>query len=609
MNVTNQISFEQTRITDGFWAKKQKLNEEVTAKAVYDRFSDTHRFDALSCKPLSEHPDWEPHIFWDSDIAKWLEGVAYILTMHENEELRTLAEKAISDILNAQTQEGYFNSYYQVKEQENRFRIRNNHELYCAGHLMEAAVAHYKATGERYFLDAMCRYADYIYQIFVTEQSAEFVTCGHPEIELALVRLYDATGTEKYLELANFFVDQRGNNKKDAAIYDDEPRYAQDHLPLREQTTAEGHSVRAMYIYSAMADLAKKNADEALFMACKKIFENATQKRMYITGALGSTHIGEAFTFDYDLPNRTAYAETCASIAMTFFAQRMLALEPDAKYSDVIERDLYNGILSGWSLDGKSFFYENPLEIDPYLANRITATKTKEHLPIMERVEVFDCSCCPPNLVRFIASVGNFLYSEQEETLFVHQYMSAETKTEKGTIVQETNYPNDGVITITVPDGYRRAAVRIPGWCREFSLNLPYEMKNGYAYINISGETQIQLTLELEVRLYASNLQVQENAGKVAVGYGPIIYCIEEKDNGPLLKSIYLEKKPEFKREYCEVCGVQILKTRAKRLIPQDGLYYDAEDAMEEIPLTLIPYFAFANRGASEMIVWIHKLM
>ncbi len=602
--MNQKISFSKVTIRDGFWKNKQTLNEDVTSYAVYDRFSETHRFDALKCRPCFEHPDWKPHIFWDSDVAKWLEGVSYILTKHDDPKLRKLSEDAISDMIKSQLPDGYYNCYYEVTEQDQRFRIRGNHELYCAGHLMEAAVAHFEETGERYFLDMMCRYADYIYEVFVKEDSAAFVTCGHPEVELALVRLYQATGVEKYLELARFFLNQRGNNEKDPPSYEIfYNTYDQSSMPLRKLEKAEGHAVRALYLYCAMADLAKIDGDQELFAACRRVFDNMVEQRMYITGGLGSTHHGEAFTIDYDLPNRTAYAETCASIAMIFFGLRMSELEADGKYADVIEREMYNGALSGLSLDGKKFFYENPLEIDPYLANVNTSTKDHDRLPIMQRVEVFDCSCCPPNLVRFLSSIGNLIYAEGEDTLFVHQYIPSET----GHVTMDTHYPSDGEIRIHISGGYKHAALRIPGWGRDFSGNYPYTQKNGYIYIELCGEDEILLNLSMKPCIYAAKPEVHQDAGKVAVQYGPIVYCAEAVDNGANLKSIFLPIEAEFTLVPDEKTGLPALETTAYRQKEQDQLYAPVEKTEEPIKLRLIPYHAFANRGISEMLVWLKR--
>lgn len=422
----NNINFRQADIKNGFWGKWQEINRKVTIYSVMNRFKETGRFDAFKCDWKQGMPN-KPHFFWDSDVAKWMEGVSYILDKNEDDMLEQEVEALIDEIEKNQDESGYFNIYFTVIEPENRFKRRTDHELYCAGHLIEAAVAYYETTKRDRFLKLMCKYADYIYQVFVEEQSADFVTCGHEEIELALIRLYRCTKNKKYLELALFFINQRGNNSKDTFYDFTNSRYDQSHLPVRMQFTAEGHSVRACYLYSAMADLAKETEDKELLYACQRLFDNITSKRMYITGGVGQSHIGEAFTVDYDLQNKNAYAETCAAIAIVFFAQRMLALEIDSKYSDIVERAMFNGILSGLSLDGDSFFYENLLEIDLSLKDKDVSIKPQHRMrmPITQRVNIFSCSCCPPNLNRFLASIGDYIYSKDNDTYFIHQYISS----------------------------------------------------------------------------------------------------------------------------------------------------------------------------------------
>lgn len=606
MTTYEQIGYEHTNITSGFWHNRQTLNEQVTAKAVYDRFKETHRFEALSCSWTPENTEYKPHIFWDSDIAKWIEGVAYILLHHKNPELEELADAAIADILASQEETGYYNCYYLVMQQEERFTKRSNHELYCAGHLFEAAVAYYQATGKDAFLKGMCKYADYIYQIFVVEQSAAFTTCGHPEIELALVRLYEATHNDKYLELAKFFIDQHGNNDKEHGFYSSfNEKYAQDHAPLRLQDSAEGHAVRAAYLYCGMADIARLYSDEELFSACRKIFNNMTEKKMYITGATGSIHKGEAYTVDYDLPNATAYAETCAAIANALFANRMLLMEPDSKYADLVERELYNGTLSGWSLDGKKFFYENPLEINPKDHNVNVSVLEQPRLPIMERVECFSTSCCPPNIIRFISSVGNLLYTCDENTLYVHQYINSETNYRGCQITQTTNYPADGEITLHIKGTYSCVAVRIPYWCQSFTINHAYTIKNGYAYISVSDDEVIKLLFAMEPVLYEANPKVQQDCGKVCLMYGPLVYCLEEADNGEYLKDISIDTKTSYKVVYEAEYGVPVIYADGYRRKMFEALYRPYKKELEKTELKFIPYFAFANRGACEMVVWI----
>ena len=460
------------------------------------------------------------------------------------------------------------------------------------------------ATGEDEFLRAMCRFTDYVYHIFVEEDSAAFVTPGHPELELALVKLYNATGNRKYFDLAEFFIDKHGNNDKDCDTNNDfrNDYYNQDEMPLKNRTTAEGHSVRAMYLMSAAADVAELRDDEALLDACKRVFDNVTEKRMYITGGIGSTHRGEAFTVDYDLPNRTAYAETCAAISLAMFASRMQAIEPDSKYADVVEKVIYNGFLSGVSMDGKSFFYENPLEIDPDFNNVDTSVREKRRMPITQRVEVFECSCCPPNVVRFIPSIAGMMYTYSDDTLYVHQYMNSEAECDGVSITQTTAYPADGKVKISA-SGTKYIALRIPSWCEDFSINKTYTVKNGYAIIEAEGN-DIEIDFAMPVETLRANRRVHGCAGRVAVMRGPVVYCAEGVDNCADIANVYIDTKGSFEL------------SRAKFLLPNiqttgyikpetKKLYAKADAEYKEIPLTLVPYYAFANRGTSEMYVWL----
>ena len=351
------IGFDKVSLESGFLHEKQKLNREVTLDAVYNRFYETGRFDAFKCD-WKEGMEKQPHYYWDSDVAKWMEAVAYILKKESNPELEAKVENLIDEIEKNQSPDGYFNIFFTVIEPDKRFFERTAHELYCAGHLFEAAVAYFECTGKDRFLKLMEKYADHIIRVFVEEKTAKFITPGHEEIELALVRMYSATKKKKYLDLAKFFIDNRGYAEAEKEYY------SQSHLPVREQKTAEGHAVRACYLYAAMADVAYETGDTELYEVCKTLFADIVNKKMYITGGIGSTRKGEAFTVPYDLKNDKAYAETCAAISLMFFAHRMMRFENDAKYADVIERVLYNGMISGLSLDGTSFFYENPLEID-----------------------------------------------------------------------------------------------------------------------------------------------------------------------------------------------------------------------------------------------------
>ncbi len=599
------ISYKNTVITDGFWKIKQDMIKDVTLESVYNRFKETHRFDALDCSWKEGDPDC-PHVFWDSDIAKWLEGLAYILAHSENEKLEKIADESIEKIEKNRDENGYYNSHFLVTGE--KFTIRNEHELYCAGHLMEAAVAYYEATGKKLLLDIMCKYADYIEKAFVKEKSAKFVTPGHPEIELALVKMYEVTGEKRYLDLSKFFVDNHGDNDVDGLVYNGcRITYNQDECAVRDRETAEGHCVRALYLFCAMADIAYYYDDKELFEAAERCFENIVNKRMYITGATGSTCHGESFTIDYDLPNRDAYAETCASIALCMFANRMIKLNPDGKYGDAVERALYNGVLSGISMDGKSFFYENPLTIDPDFNNVNTCTDGGKRFPITQRKEVFDCSCCPPNVIRLIADIGDYMYSYNDDTVFVHQYINSETSQDGINIKQETKYPANGDVIITVnAKTQKQLAFRVPYWCKNFTVNKAYKIEKGYAYVDISGEEKIIISFDMTPKFIKANKRVHDNAGRVALMRGPVVYCLEGKDNGKDLECVRVDINSSFKLSDCEFI-LPALETVGYQEKESDMLYFEATDEYDKIPLKFIPYYAYANRGETELLVWILK--
>lgn len=600
----NNIEFSDVKITGGYWKARQDINCSVTLKAVYDRFNETGRFEALKCD-LRDGDTNIPHIFWDSDVAKWIEGASYILHSEKNDQAVEIIENAIDLIIKNSDENGYFNSHFLVVEKENRFRLRECHELYCAGHLIEAAVAYYELTGKDRFLNAVKKYADYIERAFKIDNTAAFITPGHPEIELALVRLYKATSEKRYIELAKYFIDKRGNCDE-PGIYTDwaNEYYSQDEIPVRERKTAEGHCVRALYLMCAAADIAYIYKDNDLKTACERFFDSIVNKRMYITGGVGSSNMGESFTIDYDLPNRTAYAETCAAISLAMFAERMLKFGTDSRYSDIIERTMYNGIMSGISLDGKSFFYENPLEIDPDFNNINTSTKVKERFPITQRVEVFDCSCCPPNIMRFVASISGLIYGFDDNTVYINQYINSEGDVNGIKISQKTDYPNNGKITVRCNSNKKQIAFRIPCWCKSFNINKKYSIKNGYAYVDLDSEENIELELDMPVRIISANRRIHSDAGRIAVMRGPVVYCAEGIDNGADIKSIALPAESVFELAESEFL-LPILKTEAYRPFESDSLYYEAVDDYEKIPLTLIPYYAFANRGESEMQVWL----
>ena len=593
--------YQEVQLTSGYLFDKQELNRKITIDAVYDRFFETGRISAFDFNydPALEG-SVKPHYFWDSDVAKWIEGVAYILKHHpEMHELEQKVDSIISKIKEHQEDNGYFNIYFTVVEPENRFSKRYAHELYCAGHLIEAAVAYADATGKKTLLECMEKYADYIYKVFITDKSSNFNTPGHEEIELALIRLYHHTGKMKYLELAAHFINARGVVEECLDSMED-----QSHKPVREQTEAVGHSVRALYLYTGMANLAEKTGDETLKNACRVLWNDVTTHKMYVTGGVGSTKIGEAFTRSFDLPNDTAYTETCAAIALLFFGNAMLALENDAKYADVVERALYNGVLSGLSLDGRHFFYTNPLEIN--LSEHLVKSHGKREFPITQRPAIFECSCCPPNINRLFAALGNYIYGTDGDTLYVNQFTSSQISNEEIHCMMETDYPNGGTVKLTAK-GVARVAVRIPSWCERFTLNKPYLIERGYAVVENDGG-QIVAEFDMSPRLVYADSRVMRNAGRVCIARGPVVYCAEGVDNGQYMHSYAIPSNPEFHEAYDESFGLYTLQVSCVRELEfGDELYSNRAPQRVKASLKLIPYNCFANRGETDMIVWLRR--
>lgn len=595
------VTYDKVDLKSGYLFEKQELNRTVTIHSVYDRFDETGRIGAFNFE-YKEGDEIQPHIFWDSDVAKWMEGAAYILKKHQDPVLQEKVEHLIALIQKNQGEDGYFNIYFTVVEPTARFTNRDKHELYCAGHLIEAAVAYAEATGREDFLHLMEKYVDYIRKVFLEKADGvvrpEFETPGHEEIELALLRLYNYTKNPKHLELAAHFVNTRG-----AVEEQWKTQYNQSHLPVREQTEAVGHAVRALYLYSGMASLAKETGDEALIKACKTLWQDLTERKMYVTGAYGSTAIGEAFTSAYDLPADTAYAETCAAIAMVFFGNRMLELENRADYADAIERSLYNGVLSGLGLDGKSFFYVNPLEIN--LSERFENEWGRRKYSITERVECFKCSCCPPNVNRLLASLGNYIYGQDGDTLYVNQYAASDMKDGAVSVSMVTDYPRTGEVKITAK-GVERIALRIPSWCEKFTLNQPYVMENGYAVVENHGD-DVVLSMDMTPFAVYADPRVIRAEGRVAIMRGPIVYCAEAIDNGENLHALVVDPESTCKEIFENEYGLPTLELSAVRKQNFDGTLYSRK-APATVPTTLklIPYSGFANHGTSDMIVWFY---
>ena len=601
------VDFSNVDITEGFWAAKQALNRNVTVHAVRDRFADTGRFRAFKFD-WSEGSDIpKPHFFWDSDIAKWLESAAYLLEKAPDEALQAQVEEVIDDIEAHQDKDGYFNIYHTVVEPENRFRIRDHHELYCLGHLIEAAVAYYNATGRERFLNLMDRYIDLVIRVFCEERSAAFVTPGHEEIELALFKLYRLRRSKKYLDLAMFFLNERGKTAEGLGDWCKE-NYNQSHIPVREQRTAEGHAVRACYLYAAMADAAKETGDSAMLDACRALFDDIVNRKMYITGGIGSSCRGEAFTVPFDLPNDTAYAETCASIALAFFADRMKDLELDAKYADIVEREIFNGALSGLSLDGKAFFYENPLEINLADHTRHTSVNDSDRLPITQRLEVFSCSCCPPNVTRFLASLGGSVFSEAKDAIAVHQFMNCKAQIGASAVEMKTYYPHDGNVRLTVTGAKGKTLfVRVPGWCKRYTFSLPCTLSNGYAAFSVDSDSfTLDIAFAMEPVFYFAHPAVRADAGKKALMRGPLVYCLEGVDNEGDLFDLTVDTKTAPEMRFDPFFGANVLTFPAETAETADAPLYSADGTpRKQTTATFIPYYAFANRGETDMAVWV----
>ena len=579
--------------------KKASIIVENMKKGVKPPKYPADRWHYDESAPKNAFHGW---VFQDSDVYKWLEAVAYSLVNHPDDDLQRKADKCIDLICSAQLENGYLDTLYIINNQDEIFtNLKDYHELYCFGHLAQAAIAYYDATGNKKLFDAACRFADLICDTFGENKIKGYP--GHEIAEMALVGLYRATGDEKYLKTAEFFVDERG---KKPYYYDlvlgkktvnDNYFYNQAHIQPKYQTEAVGHAVRGVYLYSGMADVARETGDDELLAACEKIFDNIRSKKMYITGGIGATVDGEAFSFNYDLPNDLAYSETCASIGLVFFAMRMSAINPDSKYADVAERALYNTILSGMSEDAKRFFYVNPLEVLPEASHK---DSRKAHIKPV-RQKWFGCACCPPNLARLISSLGEYCFSESGDTFYIHQYVGANIDAQNADVCVKSSYLTDGGVKIKInPKKSMRLALRIPSWCKNYKISALYEIKKGYAYIDVNGETKINASFELKPRFVACTSNVRANVGKVALCRGPVVYCIEGVDNGADLQQLIVNADSVFS-ESGDCITVNGLRENA-----HESLYYDYEKpTYEKTKIKFIPYCKWGNRGENEMCVFV----
>jgi len=667
------LAFENVTITDGFWKRNMELvRKEVIPyqwETLNDRVPDAapsyamrnfrtaaklqaekkekgaafvppryvwRGFEALPEDPKNpEEGRFYGFLFQDSDFSKWIEAVGYSLSQHPDPELEAIADGAIDIVCAAQNEDGYLDTYYIINGMDAAWtNMRDNHELYCFGHLVEGAVAYYQATGKDKLLKAACRFADYVDAHFGLEEGKRRGYPGHEVAEMALVRLYEVTGEEKYLKLAAYFVNERGQEpnyfaQEEAERAQNEGRparhanlyYYQAEKPVREQNEAHGHAVRAVYLYSGMADVARMTGDESLFEACKQLWHSIADEKLYITGGIGGTHIGESFSYPFDLPNDSAYSETCAAIGLAFFARRMLQISPDSRYADVMEQALYNTVLSGMALDGKSFFYVNPLSVNPVACKRDERLSHVKHV----RQKWFGCACCPPNIARLASSVAQYAYTEKADTLFTHLYIggSVSKQFEGGrlTMDMQSDLPWNGHAKAVIhADAPVKAtlAFRLPGWSENPAVTCEGKqqtVQNGYVYL--MGEWQegdtIAFDMPMPVRIWAADERVRENLGQVAFTRGPVTFCAEEVDNGGNLHLLRIaDLDPSHVRvEADETFGHPTVRltAKARRLVPQSGGLYRAASAPveEEAEVILVPYYAWANRGEGEMKVWLRS--
>lgn len=633
------IALTNIHIDDLFWNKYRKLVTQKILpyqwKALNDQIEDAEpshciaNFEIAAGLKKGEFKGW---VFQDTDLAKWLEAAAYTLSYEKNEELEGLIDAAVDLVEKAQEENGYLNTYFSLQAPGKQFcNLREGHELYTAGHFMEAAVAYYKVTGKEKLLNIMRKNADLICRVFHTPRYANAVP-GHEEIELALVKMAEVTGEERYFQMAEEFVERRGTEPnylvRESTLedyvdvwHDPNPykkAYGQNDVPVREQKTAEGHAVRATYLYCAMADIAAATKDETLLAACEILYNNIVEKRMYITGGIGSCGTLERFTTDYDLPNDTNYSESCASIGLALFCRRMAQITGDAKYTDTMELALMNTVLAGIAMDGKSFFYVNPLEVWP--ANCLPDTDKNHIKPV--RQKWFGCACCPPNIARTLASLGEYVCFVESNGIWLNLFTAGRIETEiagkKAELLIETNFPFEGNIKIVFcAEEAAKGSIRlrVPAYAQnpQFFIDgkeIFPEIEKGYAVWNAQWKNQtIEYRFEMPPRFVYANPQVRADAGKTAVMKGPLVYCLEQADNGENLASLYADTRSPMEEMFDAntLEGIVRIKAKGKKIKNEKSeqpLYGWERPKLQEAELTFVPYCNWGNRGPGEMAVW-----
>ena len=586
LKMIEQIDFSHVKINDNFWSPRLSKHVSATLPVCIDQIENqTGRIRNFenAAKGEGEHSGI---FFDDSDVYKALEGMAYSLINNPDPELEKKADEWIDKFAAAQQPDGYINTFYTLTGLDKRWTNMDKHEMYCAGHMIEAGVAYYQATGKRKLLDVCIRMTDHMMSQF--GPGKRHWVPGHEEIELALVKLYQTTQEQKYLDFAYWLLEERGHGHGtmgDEGKWD--PVYYQDIVPVRRLTDISGHAVRCMYLYCGMADVAALKNDTGYIAAIDRLWDDVVHRNMYITGGIGSSRDNEGFTEDYDLPNLDAYCETCASVGMVLWNQRMNQLTGDSKYIDVLERSLYNGALAGISLGGDRFFYVNPLE-----------SKGDHH-----RQEWYGCACCPSQLSRFLPSIGNYIYACSDDALWVNLYIGNTGQIRIGEtdilLTQETDYPWDGSVKLTISTSQpleKEIRLRIPNWCKTYDLSINGKRINvseekGYAVIkDWKSQDVIALDMDMPVEIVAADPHVKENFGKRAIQRGPLVYCMEEIDNPEYFDQIQLSPSTTFQTAFVSdiLNGIKTIKTNGR-----------AQSA------TFIPYYAWDNRKAGKMRVWI----
>lgn len=586
LKMIEQIDFSHVKINDNFWSPRLSKHVSATLPVCIDQIENqTGRIRNFenAAKGEGEHSGI---FFDDSDVYKALEGMAYSLINNPDPELEKKADEWIDKFAAAQQPDGYINTFYTLTGLDKRWTNMDKHEMYCAGHMIEAGVAYYQATGKRKLLDVCIRMTDHMMSQF--GPGKRHWVPGHEEIELALVKLYQTTQEQKYLDFAYWLLEERGHGH--GTMVDEgkwNPVYYQDIVPVRQLTDISGHAVRCMYLYCGMADVAALKNDTGYIAAMDRLWDDVVHRNMYITGGVGSSHDNEGFTEDYDLPNLDAYCETCASVGMVLWNQRMNQLTGDSKYIDVLERSLYNGALAGISLGGDRFFYVNPLE-----------SKGDHH-----RQEWYGCACCPSQLSRFLPSIGNYIYASSDDALWVNLYIGNTGQIRIGEtdilLTQETDYPWDGSVKLTISTSQpleKEIRLRIPNWCKTYDLSINGKRINvseekGYAVIkDWKSQDVIALDMDMPVEIVAADPHVKENFGKRAIQRGPLVYCMEEIDNPVYFDQIQLSPSTTFQTAFASdiLNGIKTIKTNGR-----------AQSA------TFIPYYAWDNRKAGKMRVWI----